>query len=70
MKAEMTDTVLKIEAMKCLIDKFGMVDAERFIYLLLKEPFDYTIWHRSLFEGMSVRELSEAAQKFCDENKK
>ena len=62
------DTALKVSAMELLIDKFGPVDAERFVSLINKEPFDYTVWHRDLFEGMSVREISHAAKKYCDEN--
>jgi hypothetical protein len=62
-----TDTVLKDSGMKFLTEKFGMVDAERFIALIIKEPFDYTVWHRSQFQGLSVREISNAAKKFCDE---
>jgi hypothetical protein len=53
--------------MKLLTEKFGMVDAERFIALIIKEPFDYTVWHRSQFRGMSVREISNAAKRYCDE---
>ena len=63
----MTDTVLKDYGMKYLMEKLGLVDAERFIALVIKEPFDYTVWHRSLFQGMSVREISNAAKKYCDE---
>jgi hypothetical protein len=31
-----------------------------------KEPFDYTAWHGTLFKGKSVREISDAAQEYCD----
>jgi hypothetical protein len=65
----MNDMTLKTSAMELLIDKFGPVDAERFISLMNKESFDYTVWHRDLFKGMSVREVSHAAKKYCDENK-
>jgi len=65
-----TDTALKDYGMKCLTENLGMVDAERFIALVIKEPFDYTIWHRSQFQGMSVREISNAAKKYCDEMNK
>ena len=64
----MNDTVLKVSAMELLIERFGPVDAERFVSLMNKEPFDYTMWHRDLFKGMSVREISRAAKKYCDEN--
>jgi len=34
---------------------------------MIAEPFDYTKWRENLYEGMSIRELSNAAQQFCDE---
>ena len=37
MKSEIT---LRIEAMEILIDKLGLVDAERFISLIKKDTFD------------------------------
>ncbi len=57
----MTDTVLRNEGMKILSQKLGMVEAERFITLIIREPFDYTKWREDLFEDMSVRELSNQA---------
>ena len=59
----MTDSVLLSQGMDVLIEKFGIVDAERFVFLMNKEPFDYTKFHGTLFEGMSVDELCEAATK-------
>jgi hypothetical protein len=63
----MTDTALKDYGIKYLTEKLGLVDTERFISLIIKEPFDYTVWHRDQFHGMSVREISNAAKKYCDE---
>jgi len=60
----MNETLLKQSAMKCLIDNFGNVEAERFISLMIKEPFDYTKWQEDLYEDMSVEELSEKATAF------
>lgn len=60
----MTDTVLKSTGMKILIEKLGKVEAERFIALVIKEPFDYTKWQREMFEGMSVKKVSEAAMEY------
>ena len=37
-----TDTIIKQEGINALIAKLGYVDAERFIVLITKEPFDYT----------------------------
>ena len=41
----------------------GNVEAERFIMLINREPFDYTEWQKNLFEGMSVQELSNRAMQ-------
>jgi len=58
-----TDTMIRNDGMSILIEKLGKVEAERFISLAIREPFDYTKWHGGLFEGMSVREISEVATK-------
>jgi hypothetical protein len=60
MHAEMA---LRDEGMKILINKLGRVEAERFISLIIREPFDYTEWQRNLFNDMSVKELSDLAMK-------
>jgi hypothetical protein len=60
MYAEMS---LREEGMKVLVDRLGMVEAERFISLIAREPFDYTEWQRNLFNDMSVKELSGLAMK-------
>ncbi len=59
----MTDTVLLNTGMKVLIDHLGLVEAERFVYLMNKEPFDYTKWRGNLYEGMTVREISARAME-------
>ena len=55
------DTLVRMEGMDALIERLGMVDAERFVALMNREPFDYTEWRRDRFEGMDVRELSRIA---------
>jgi hypothetical protein len=54
---------LRDEGMKILINNLGRVEAERFISLIIREPFDYTEWQRDLFADMSVKELSNSAMK-------
>lgn len=61
------DTLVRTEEMKILLDGLGKVDAERFISLIIKEPFDYTKWQSNLFPDMSVRELSNAAMQAVTE---
>ena len=61
--------VLLDKGIRCLTNELGLVEAEQFVYLLLSEPFDYTEWRKNnLFTGMSVEEISQAADKFCKEN--
>jgi hypothetical protein len=59
-----TDTIIRNEGMQVLISNLGMVEAERFIMLILKEPFDYTLWQENLFEDMSIEEISRRAADF------
>ncbi len=60
----MNESVLQQTAMKCLIQNFGIVDAERFISSVIKEPFDYTKWQENLYEDMTVKELSQKAMAY------
>jgi hypothetical protein len=57
----MTDTVLRSAGYKCLVREFGRVGAERFIALIIAEPFDYTKWSENLYEDMSLRDLHDKA---------
>ena len=59
-----TDSVIRAEGMNALLEKLGKVDAERFVSLLLREPFDYTAWRGVLHkEDISLRELSKRAME-------
>ena len=59
----MNDAILLDTGMDVLVEKLGLVGAERFIFLINKEPFDYTKWRQNLFEGMNGREISALAMK-------
>jgi hypothetical protein len=67
MYAEMA---LRNQGMKVLINNLGKVEAERFISLIIREPFDYTEWQRDLFNDMSVKELSNLAMREYQSNPK
>ena len=56
-----TDTEVRIRGLRALVEALGTVEAERFITLILREPFDYTQWQRQLWADRSVDELSKAA---------
>jgi hypothetical protein len=59
------DTLLKYEGMKILAERLGAVEAERFIALMKREPFDYTEWQRNLFGDMPLDEFLNKADAHC-----
>jgi len=54
-----TDTEIKQRGIKALIADLGNVQAERFISLIIREPFGYTKWQRDLWPDESIEELSK-----------
>jgi hypothetical protein len=63
-----TNTLLRNEGMEILSKSLGLVEAERFIMLIQREPFDYTKWQENLFENMTVEELSKKAAEYRKNN--
>ena len=63
-----TDTLIRNEGMEILAKHLGLIEAERFIMLMQKEPFDYTQWHENLFKGMSIEEISKKAAEYRKNN--
>ena len=59
------DTDVLIDGMEILTHGLNVVDAERFIHLIIREQFNYTNWQESLFDDMSVRDLSNNAMKYA-----
>lgn len=64
-----TETELRIKGIEVLTSKLGAVEAERFISIILKEPFDYTKWQKTLWKDISVKELSAKAMDSFTANK-
>jgi hypothetical protein len=58
-----SDAELRIEGLRALCDALGFLEAERFVSLILREPFDYTQWQRTLWPERSVSEISEMAME-------
>ncbi|MDR2705009.1 MAG: hypothetical protein LBC02_04440 [Planctomycetaceae bacterium] len=65
----LTDTEIKCAGMRVLTERLGIVEAERFIALMLHEPFDYTEWQQDLYSEKSYTELRDDARQLR-ENKK
>ena len=58
-----TDTEVRVQGIRALVDALGTVEAERFITLVLREPLDYTKWQKDLWPDQSVEEISRAAMR-------
>lgn len=64
----MNDTLIRNKGMEILIKHLGKVEAERFITLMIREPFDYTKWQETLWEDKSIKKISEEAMKYRKNN--
>ena len=60
----LTDTEIKRKGFRILIEKLGDVDAEKFISLINKEPFDYTQWQSTLWSNQTIDQVSEKAMYY------
>lgn len=50
--------------MKCLVEQMGIVEAERFISVVIREKFDYTKWQRDYFDEKTPADISKEASQF------
>ena len=60
----LNNTTLKVQGMKILAESLGLVDAERFIALMRREPFDYTEWQRELYKDVPLKTFLQNADDF------
>jgi hypothetical protein len=58
-----TDEELKVQGIRALIAALGDVQAERFVSLLTRAPFDYTKWQANLWPDVDIEELSRKAMQ-------
>jgi len=61
-----TNTVLRDRGMRILAEQLGLVEAERFIALIRREPFDYTQWRQGLYEDVPLDTFLKNAQNYRD----
>ena len=59
-----SDALIKSDGMRILAENLGIIEAERFITLVLREPFDYTEWQRGLYDKIAVKELYHKIVEF------
>jgi len=56
-----TDTEIKSKGFQVLVQYLGDVEAERFVALIQREPFDYTKWRQDIDDDLSLEEISHNA---------
>ncbi|MCM1542320.1 MAG: hypothetical protein NC121_13800 [Blautia sp.] len=49
----------------CLVEKLGVVDAERFVAMIKRDSFDYTLWRREYFDNMDLDQVSDEADAYA-----
>lgn len=52
------------KGMRCLTEQMGIIEAEQFISIIIREKFDYTKWQKEYFDAKSPTEISEEASNF------
>lgn len=57
-----TDTDIRFEGIRALMQVLGTVEAERFIALINRERFDYTEWRKSQWRDETVESLATRAR--------
>jgi len=65
-----TDIELRSDGMKLLRNELGLVESERFLTLMLREPFDYTKWRQEQWNDSTVAELAEKARNQREDSHK
>lgn len=58
-----TDTEIRTIGLEALLAKLGEVNTERFISLIIREPFDYTKWQKNLLASKTIEQISNLAME-------
>ena len=53
------------KGMKCLIEQMGVLGAEEFISIIIREKFDYTKWQREYFDNIAQGEFYNSALEYA-----
>ncbi len=61
--AKMTDTDVRVKGIDALNEALGHANALRFLTLLHREPTDYVQLSRRLYDGQTIDEIFDRAEK-------
>ena len=59
-----TNAEILARGMKCLTREMGLVEAEQFVSLIIREKSDYTRWQREYFDAKTPEEISREAAEY------
>lgn len=59
-----SDTLIRHDGMRALRECLGLVEAEKFITLVRREPFDYTEWQHTLWQDKTIDEVFAEAKSY------
>lgn len=63
-----TDTEIRFEGIRALMQVMGTVEAERFIALINRERFDYTEWRKNQWRDETVESLATRARTLREDS--
>ena len=63
----MSTTELMNRGMECLLRELGIIDAEQFISVIIRERDDYTKWQRDYFDRMDPNTIITEALAYDKE---
>ena len=59
---------LAVEGMDCLTTHFGIIGAEEFIAMVLREKLDYTKWRAAYYDAFAPDEFHQKAVAYAKEH--
>jgi len=59
-----SDQDLRSRAMRVLANELGDVEAERFIFLVKADDFDYTEWQDTLWDNLTLEDIYRRALEY------
>lgn len=65
----MNDSIeLASKCMEILCDNVGIVNAEKFVYLIKTDTFDYTKWQREYYDKIPPETLRKNVKEYCSKH--
>ena len=63
-----TSDEIMVLGMKCLVDNFGIINAEQFINSVRAACPDYTLWRRQVYDDMTIDDVFKMAKEDTADN--